>query len=142
MSMEKIFQMNIKLVVLKSGEDLIADVKEIRGTGGKDVIGYWFSDPLILKIFSEDEPQVLSEETGEETESGTTKKFGSKLSVTFYPWVPLSADREIPCSADWVVTIVNPQENLVKLYEERVNGRPEDDQDSSVIDESVDNLTD
>ena len=75
MSMEKTFQMNIKLVVLKSGEDLIADVKEIRSTGGKDVIGYWFTDPLILKIFSEEEPQVLSEETGEETENGTTKKF-------------------------------------------------------------------
>ena len=33
--------MTIKLVVLKSGEDLIADAKEIRGPD-EEVVGYYF----------------------------------------------------------------------------------------------------
>ena len=39
--------MAIKLVVLKSGEDLIADVKEIQSENSNEVIGYYFYNPLI-----------------------------------------------------------------------------------------------
>lgn len=126
--------MSVKLVMLKSGEDIIADVKEIRGSS-EEVIGYYFADPLILKLYSKEEPVVLSEEEGSTTENGTTKSFNSKVGVTFYPWAPLAADRQIPCSADWVVTIVEPIENLKKLYEEKVNGKRDDDQDPIVINE-------
>ncbi len=130
--------MAVKLVVLKSGEDIIADVKEIQSETSNEVIGYYFYNPLILKLYSrEEKPVVLSEEEGTTTETGTTKEFSSKIGVTFYPWIPLSGTREIPCSADWVVTIVEPQEQVTKMYQERVNGRPDtnDDKDSIVIDE-------
>ena len=55
--------MTIKLVVLKSGEDLIADAKEIRGPD-EEVVGYYFKDPLVLKMYQKDEPVVLSELEG------------------------------------------------------------------------------
>ena len=42
--------MTVKLVMLKSGEDIIADVKEIKSE--QDVIGYFFHDPLIVKMYS------------------------------------------------------------------------------------------
>lgn len=126
--------MSVKLVMLKSGEDVIADVKEIRGTT-EEVVGYYFHDPLILKIYSTEEPVVLSESEGDTTQSGVTKNFNSKVGVTFYPWVPLSAERSIPCSADWVVTIVEPIENVKKLYEEKVNGGGDSHQDPGVINE-------
>ena len=117
--------MSVNLVILKSGEELIADVKEIKS--GKDVVGYFFNDPLTLDYEANEEPEVLLEE---ETES----KYNSKVSISFFPWIPLSAERKnIPCSADWIVTIVKPQEQLIKLYEEKVNGRNESDQ-SSIID--------
>ena len=117
--------MSVNLVILKSGEELIADVKEIKS--GKDVVGYFFNDPLTLDYEADEEPEVLLEE---ETES----KYNSKVSISFFPWIPLSAERKnIPCSADWIVTIVKPQEQLIKLYEEKVNGRNESDQ-SSIID--------
>ena len=128
--------MSVKLVMLKSGEDIIADVKEIRGSS-EEVIGYYFEEPLILKMYSTEEPVVLSESEGTTTDNGTTKQFNSKVGVTFYPWVPLSSDRSIPCSADWVVTIVEPVENLKKMYEEKVNGKRDDDQGSLVINEWV-----
>ena len=40
--------MTVKLVMLKSGEDVVADVKEIKSN--EEVIGYYFEDPL-EKIF-------------------------------------------------------------------------------------------
>ena len=123
--------MTVKLVMLKSGEDVIADVKEIKSDN--DVIGYFFHDPLIVKMYSPEEPVVLSEENGVESDHGTTKEISSKVGITFYPWVPLAAEKKIPCSADWVITIVEPVENLKKLYQEKINGRDKGNQSSVIV---------
>ena len=114
--------MTVKLVMLKSGEDIIADVKEIKSN--EDVIGYYFNDPLIIKMYEPEEPTVLSE--------GSTNQYSSKINIVFYPWVPLSAEKSVPCSADWVITIVEPIENLKKLYQEKLDGR-QDSQNPVVI---------
>ena len=123
--------MTVKLVMLKSGEDIIADVKEIKSE--QDVVGYFFHDPLIVKMYSPEEPVVLSEENGVESEHGTTKEISSKVGITFYPWVPLAAEKKIPCSADWVITIVEPMQNLKKLYQEKINGRDKGNQSPIVV---------
>ena len=123
--------MTVKLVMLKSGEDIIADVKEIKSE--QDVVGYFFHDPLIVKMYSPEKPVVLSEESGVESEHGTTKEISSKVGITFYPWVPLSAEKKIPCSADWVITMVEPVENLKKLYQEKINGRDKGNQSSVIV---------
>ena len=114
--------MTVKLVMLKSGEDIIADVKEIKSN--EDVIGYYFNDPLIVKMYEPEEPTVLSE--------GSTNQYSSKISIVFYPWIPLAAEKKVPCSADWVITIVEPIENLKKLYQEKLDGK-QDDQNPVVI---------
>ena len=123
--------MTVKLVMLKSGEDIIADVKEIKSE--EDVVGYFFHDPLIVKMYSPEEPVVLSEENGIESEHGTTKEISSKVGITFYPWVPLAAEKKIPCSADWVITIVEPMQNLKKLYQEKINGRDKGSQSPVIV---------
>jgi len=46
--------MTVKLVMLKSGEDIIADVKEIKSN--EDVIGYYFYHPLIVKLIQPEQP--------------------------------------------------------------------------------------
>ena len=124
--------MTVKLVMLKSGEDIIADVKEIKSVE-QEVIGYFFHDPLIVKMYSPEEPVVLSEENGVEGEHGTTKEFNSKVGITFYPWVPLSAENKIPCSADWVITMVEPMQNLKKLYQEKIDGRNKGNQSPVIV---------
>ena len=98
--------------MLKSGEDIITDVQDIKSENG--VIGYYFNDPLVVKIYESEEPKVLNEE-------GSNKKYSSSVGVTFFPWMPLSKDTKIPCSADWVVTIVEPVEKLKTQYQERLN---------------------
>ena len=106
--------MSIKLVMLKSGEDIIADVKEIKSN--EDVIGYYFDFPLVVKMYQPEEPTLL-------TEDGSNKEYSSKFNVRFYPWIPLTKDSKVPCSADWVVTIVEPLEKLKKQYQEKLNGQ-------------------
>ena len=116
--------MTVKLVMLKSGEDIVADVKEIKSVE-QEVIGYFFHDPLIVKMYEPEEPTVLSE--------GTTNKYSSKISILFYPWIPLSAEKRVPCSADWVITIVEPIENLKKLYQEKLDGRDKGNQSPVIV---------
>ena len=116
--------MSVNLVLLKSGEELITDVKEIKSVE-QEVIGYFFHDPFIVKMYEAEEPTVLSE--------GTTNKYSSKISIVFYPWVPLSAEKRIPCSADWVITIVEPIENLRKLYQEKIDGRNKGNQSPVIV---------
>ena len=106
--------MSVKLVMLKSGEDIITDVKELKTEEG--IVGYYFHNPLIVKVYHPEEPTVLNED-------GSSRQYESKISIQFYPWIPLSEESRIPCSADWVVTIVEPVKNIKKLYQERTDGR-------------------
>ena len=100
--------------MLKSGEDLVADVKEIKSN--EEVIGYYFDDPLIVKIFESEEPIVLNE-------GDSMKQYSSKIDLIFYPWIPLSKEVRIPCSADWVVTMVEPVDKLKAQYQEKLSGK-------------------
>ena len=116
--------MSVKLVMLKSGEDLIADVQEIKSND--EVIGYYFDEPLIVRISESEEPTILNEEN-------SFTQYSSKIDVTFYPWIPLAKDVRVPCSADWVVTIVEPIEKLKTQYQERVNGRNKGNQSPIIV---------
>ena len=116
--------MSVKLVMLKSGEDIITDVKELKSEEG--IVGYYFHNPLIVKMYHPEEPTVLNED-------GSSREYESRISVQFYPWIPLSEESRIPCSADWVVTIVEPVKNIKKLYQERLDGRDKGDQSPIVV---------
>jgi hypothetical protein len=104
-------KMTIKLLLLKSGEDIIADVQEmVSGDENKKVVfGYFLTKPCVVKMYK---PNVLTEE------SDITQK--ASFQVSLYPWLPLSKDQKIPLVADWVVTMVNPTDKLEKMYMEDV----------------------
>ena len=92
--------MSIKILLLKSGEDLIADVQEMVSQDD-NVIGYLLSKPCVVKLRSKN-PNVTPEtETVEERHETTIK---------MYPWMPLAKEQIIPLSTDWVVTMVTPQD--------------------------------
>mgnify|MGYP005721201207 FL=1 len=116
--------MSVKLVMLKSGEDIITDVKELKTEEG--IVGYYFHNPLIVQINHPEKPTVLNEDS-------SSREYESRISVQFYPWIPLSEESRIPCSADWVVTIVEPVQNVKKLYRESLNGRNQGDQSPVIV---------
>ena len=104
--------MAIKLLLLKSGEDMIADVKEMTfGEGEKiRVVGYSLNRPCVIKMR---EPNVIPE-----MEEGNIKKAGYEVSL--FPWIPLSAEEDIPIPCDWVVTMVEPTFKLKEMYTEDI----------------------
>ena len=122
-------KMTIKLLLLKSGEDLIADVQEMVAGEGDErrVIGYLLNRPCIIKMRN---PNVLPEQN-------TDQQKKAAFEVSLYPWMPLSADKVIPVPADWVVTIVEPAAKLAEMYTEDVINYGKDNQSNST-DESTD----
>ena len=120
--------MTVKLLLLKSGEDIIADVQEMISGEDTDsrVIGYYLDKPCIVKIR---DSQVLTEETE------ATQK--SSFQVSLFPWMPLSADNKIPIPADWVVTIVEPKDKLKQMYiEDVVNYGESNDKSDATAEQS------
>ena len=100
--------MSVKLAVLKSGEQVIADAKEL--VSEEKVRGYLFTRPH--KVLTA-QPMLLTEEA----------KDDNSLEVTLSPWIVLSADTEVVVPTDWVVTIVEPITSVVKMYQEKTNGQ-------------------
>ena len=106
--------MTVKILLLKSGEDVVADVKEMVSPDDK-VIGYFLTKPCVIKL-------IPKETEGNKKET----------SISMYPWMPLAKEKEIPLSTDWVVTMVTPIEKVETMYKEDVlNGKTTDQTDSS-----------
>ena len=109
--------MSIQLALLKSGEEVIADIKEIRQDSTDDLISYLFKNPYCVKIKT---TQVLVEE-----------KSRPKHELAYYKWMSLSNDDDIIVNKDWVVCITDPLETVKNNYEEKMNGRRSNDTDRS-----------
>ncbi len=99
--------MSIKLVLLKSGETVISDVKEL--VSEEKICGYVFENPY--KVITE-RSIVLSEETN----------YDAKIQVSLTPWIILTEDTQMLVTTDWVITLVEPIKSLKQMYEEKVNG--------------------
>ena len=101
--------MSIKLVILKSGEQLIAEAKELVNDE-KEVKGYLLDKPH--KVVT-NTPLLLTEEQSND----------SSVEVTLSPWILLSEDQEVVVQPDWVITVVQPLPSVIKMYKEKLNGQ-------------------
>jgi hypothetical protein len=105
--------MSIKLVVLKTGENLISEVKEL--ISEEKVCGYLFENPFKVKVIN---PVVLSS-----TESVDVTQ--EEISISVSRWIELTNETKIPVSFDTVIAIVEPLESLKNFYMEKINGENE-----------------
>ena len=98
--------MTIKLLLLKSGEDIIADVTEMAVGEEKEktVVGYFLDKPCVIRMR---DPNLI-EEQGPKKQSG--------FQVSLFPWIPLSKETRIPVPADWLITMVEPAYKLKEMY--------------------------
>lgn len=103
--------MSIKLVLLKSGENIITDVKEL--VSDEKVCGYLSNKPYLVSTRKE---RILIE--NDDTDS---VKNSSEIQISLSPWIILSKDTQIPINMEYVVTIVEPVESLKEMYERIVN---------------------
>ena len=120
--------MTIKLMLFKSGEDVIADATEMRVGNTEDdsqVIGYHLNKPCVIKMR---DPNLLNEE-GPRKESG--------FQVSLFPWIPLTQQEVIPVPADWLITMVEPAEKLKEMYIEDIVNYGKDSKGDSTDDDSA-----
>ena len=105
--------MTVKLLLLKSGEQVLADTKELRRKDDVPMVdkvyGYLLTQPHKV---SANKPLVLTENVNEER----------NVEITLSPWILLTEDKVMTIPKEWVITIVNPIESIVKMYEEKTNG--------------------
>ena len=112
--------MTIKVLVLKSGEDVIADVQEMMSSSDQ-VIGYFLNKPCVVKL--------------------QAKETNTDVSVRMHPWMPIAREKMIPVSADWVVTMVTPVEKILEMYQKQVldDGKENDSTTDSTERSETDN---
>ena len=106
--------MSVKLLLLKSGEQILADTKELRRKDDVPMVdkvyGYLLTQPHKV---SANKPLVLTENVDEQR----------NVEITLAPWILLTEDKVVTIPKEWVITIVNPIESIVKMYEEKTNGQ-------------------
>ena len=119
--------MTVKLMLLKSGEDVISDVTEMCvGTEeDRQVIGYHLNKPCVVKMR---DPNLIKEE-------GPKKQSG--FAVSLFPWMPLTKQEDIPVPADWMITMVEPVEKLKEMYIEDIVEYGKDNKGDSTDDDSA-----
>ena len=98
--------MSIKVAVLESGEQIIAEMKEI--VSEDKPIAYLFHQPQKVVLNN----QIVLSESNDK----------SSVEVTLAKWILISDEDDVPVSVNQVVTLVEPVASVKKMYEEKVNG--------------------
>ncbi len=99
--------MSIKIALLKSGEQVITDVKELMSDDKP--VGYLFKDPEKITL---SKPFLVQEDVVD-----------NSVEVSLTGWILLTTDREMVVPTEWVVTLVEPIDSVVKMYEEKIDGK-------------------
>ena len=103
--------MTIKILVLKSGEDVIADIKEMMTPDNK-VMGYLLTKPCVVKLMSN--APLTAEEDDPDNEHS------SEVRIRMHPWAPLAKEEQVPLTSEWVVTMVTPIDKVLDMYKKQV----------------------
>ena len=112
--------MAVKLVLLKSGETLISDVKE--GFIEEKMVCYLLEKPCTISINGS--YRILDEEDS-----------GNRVSISLQAWPTFSEQEIIEINPSFVITIVEPSNEIKEMYENQVLGlnKEEKENDQSIV---------
>jgi len=91
--------MAIKLAVIKTGEQIISRVEEMLHED--KVVGYFLIKPCIVN-------------TSDPVVDPDTKK--ASFDINLSPWIPLGKGIRFPVPLEWIVTFIDPVDELRNLY--------------------------
>ena len=97
--------MSIKLTLLRTGEQLISDMKELSAEGKDEPQAYLLENPHTVEII---EKEFITEEEKKDGDFG--------INVSLLPWIILSKDNKMIIPTDSVLTVVEPLESVTQLY--------------------------
>jgi hypothetical protein len=95
--------MAIKLMLLKTGETLITDAKEV--VQEEQVRGYMLERPHFIR--TQEKTALMESDTG---------KGNYELDIILTPWMILSSDTSFVITADTVSTICEPIPSVKEMY--------------------------
>ena len=99
--------MTIKIALLKTQQQVIADFKEIMFD--EKPVAYLFKEPHVVDF---NQFSFAKEENNQ-----------TSIEVSLSPWILSSADKEIPVPINQVVALVEPIESIKTMYLEKINGK-------------------
>ena len=95
--------MTVKMMLLKTGETLICDAKEVARE--EQVRGYLLENPHYVTT---QEKNVLTE--------ADTGNSNYEIDVVLTPWLILSSDHKFVVSADYIATICEPIPSVKEMF--------------------------
>ena len=102
--------MSIKLTLLKTGEQLISEMKELTAEGKDEPQAYLLENPHTVEI---NEKQFVTKEEKENGDYG--------INVSLLPWIILSKDKKMIIPVDSVLTVVEPLDSVTQLYLDKLD---------------------
>jgi hypothetical protein len=94
--------MTVKLAILRSGENIITDIKE--GFYEEKLVCYILENPYRVTTT---ESHIIDDQKNE----------NKRYSISLNKWPTLSKDETVELIPDWIVTLVDPIDELKELYE-------------------------
>ena len=123
--------MSIKILLLKSNEEIITEVQEIANPDSKQAIGYHLHKPFRLEIVSDEGELVFNREKG--------------YQLSWFPWAPLSKDKDFFLPSEHVITaydqldsIMDQSVQAIKEDQYEKNFKAHEDVIAGVTDEDLD----
>ena len=123
--------MSIKILLLKSNEEIITEAREMVDPDTKEPIGYHLHKPFRLEIVSDEGDLVFNREKG--------------YQLSWFPWAPLSKDKDFFLPAGHVITAYEPLDSITDQYvlaikedQYEKNFKAHEDVIAGVTDESLD----
>ena len=123
--------MSIKILLLKSNEEIITEVQEIANPDSKQAIGYHLHKPFRLEIVSDEGELVFNREKG--------------YQLSWFPWAPLSKDKDFFLPSEHVITAYDPLDSISDQYIQAIkeenyekNFKAHEDVIAGVTDEDLD----
>jgi len=103
--------MTVKLMLLKTGETVISDAKEV--VQDESVRGYLLKQPHYVRS---QEKNVLMESDSDNA--------NYELDVMLTPWMILSSDKDFVVTSDYVATICEPITSIKDMYLRKTEETP------------------
>ena len=97
--------MSIKIALLKSGEQVVSDRKELMSE--EKPVGYLLKDPETLTI----------------NKSFLVSDSDTSVEISLSQWILMSSDRELVVPRDWVVTLAEPIDSVLKMYKDKIDAK-------------------
>lgn len=92
--------MSVKVLVTRTGQQIIADTKQVSRKEDEVLLAYWLSEPRVV-IYSQNEDESIS--------------------VRFAPYCMISDEREFSIKEDFIVSILEPRADVLESYNNKVN---------------------